>query len=172
MLTAEVSPLPSGQTSKNSFWPRRSDVPPTLNYFCPSEQYKLKNRNNQQIIGSSNWNCKNSWYNFCLPVQQWGATIIQKISSGGPEFWNAPVRHVSLQCFCLHSNWCQVPPAQILTRSSPNWRFGIDLTTGLHRQIYIFTCKKQTSPNIWVLSQSSETHSAPFAQTLNCNGRV
>ena len=36
VLTAEVSPLSLGQTSKNSFWPRRSDVPPTLNYFCPS----------------------------------------------------------------------------------------------------------------------------------------
>ena len=41
VLTAEVSPLSWGQTSKNRFWPRRSDVPPTLNYFCPSAQYKL-----------------------------------------------------------------------------------------------------------------------------------
>ena len=41
VLTAEVSPLSWGQTSKNSFWPRRSDVPPTLNCFCPSAQSKL-----------------------------------------------------------------------------------------------------------------------------------
>ena len=49
---------PLGQTSKISFWPRRSDVPPTLNYFCPYSQYNLK-------IG----NCKHFLFTFRLPMQ-------------------------------------------------------------------------------------------------------
>ena len=102
VLSFKVSPLTLGQTSKNKFWPRRLDVLPTWNYFCLSAQDKLKSTDDNF---------------FCLNAST-GATIIQ------PEFWNALVRHVSLQCFCLRSNWCPVPPAQTWTRSSPNWTFG------------------------------------------------
>ena len=86
-----------------------------------------------------------------------------------PEFWNVPGRHASSQCFFHRSNWGPVPPIQTLTRSSPNWT----LWNGFDHLFYNWTlelcvtCKKQTSPDIWVSSPSSETHSAPFAQTLN-----
>ena len=92
------------------WWPRRLDVPPTLNYFCPSSQYKLK---------ADNWKLQTFLVYFSFAYAVMRSHNYPTFSSVGPEFWNAPVRHVSLQCFCLRSNWCPVPQNWSWSRHLP-----------------------------------------------------